>query len=76
MEFREDIVIYSDFTAVRFYEKHGFRVEPNLAETLKRSIQAENDTVCMAKGFNFEEELSDWAKKMKNIGMEGKEDGK
>ena len=45
MESWQDIVILSDFAAVNFYEKHGFRVEPNLAETLKRSIQAENDTV-------------------------------
>ena len=40
METWEDIVILSDLEAVSFYEKHGFRVEPNLAERLKRCIQA------------------------------------
>ena len=76
MEFREDIVILSDFTAVSFYEKHGFREEPNLPERLKRCIQAENDTVCLAKGFNFKEEntISNWIRKMRNIGM--KKEGK
>lgn len=70
MEFREDIVILSDFDAVDFYKKHGFREEPNLPERLKRCIQAENDTLCMAKGFNFKEEpsnIGDLIRKYKSI---------
>jgi GNAT superfamily N-acetyltransferase len=62
MESCESIVLWSDLTSIKFYEKLGFKMDKGIQELTKHHVIEESNSVFLCWGFDDqeEEELLSW----------------